>query len=78
MSDYVSVDDNVLTCKDLTDDTIVDDIVTARDATPDVDNDQANDLEIPPVEPPTIDMALKACDSLQLFLQQQTNVTIIF
>ena len=67
MSDYVSVNDNVLTCKDLTDDAIVDDIVAARDATPD-DNDNDDDwadvLEIPLVEPPTVGMVLKACDTL--------------
>ena len=79
MNDYVSVDNDVPTCEELTDDAIVDDIVASRDATPD-DNDNgddADDLEIPPVEPPTVDMALKACDTLRLFLQQQTNVTDI-
>ena len=77
MSNYVGVDDNVPTCEELTDDAIVDDIVASRDATNDDNDDDADDLEIPPVEPPTVDMALKACDTMRLFLQQQTNVTDI-
>ena len=66
MSDYVSVDD-VPTCEELTDNAIVDDIAASMDATADdnEDDDWANNLEIPPVESPTADMALKACDTLR-------------
>ena len=71
MGDYISVDDDVPTCEELTDDAIVDDTISAREATPDDDNDddQADDHDVLPVEPPTVDMALKACDTLRLFLQ---------
>ena len=78
MNDYVSVDDNVPTCEDISDDTIVDDIITVRDNRPgddDEDDDHANTANAAPVDPPSADMALKACETLILFLQQQSNLT---
>ena len=43
----------------------------------DDDDDMTGDHDIVPVEPPTVDIALKACSTLRLFLQQQTDVTDI-
>ena len=43
----------------------------------DDDDDMTGDHDIVPVEPPTVDTALKACSTLRLFLQQQTDVTDI-
>ena len=80
LSDYVSVDDDLPTCETLTDEAIVDDIIAARDVMPeddDDDDDMTGDHDIVPVEPPTVDLALKACSTLRLFLQQQTDVTDI-
>ena len=78
MNDYVSVDDDVPTCEDISDDTIVDDIITARDNRPgddDEDDDHADTANAAPVDPPSVDIALKACETLRLFLQQQSNLT---
>ena len=51
LSDYVSVDDDLPTCKTLTDEAIVDDIIAARDVMPDDDDDDmTGDHDIVPVE----------------------------
>lgn len=80
MDDYVSVDDDLPTCEELTDDAIVDYIIAARDATPDDDDDdddRSDEQNAILVPPPTVDMALKACDTLRRFLQQQTDMTAV-
>ena len=69
--------DDLPTCETLTDEAI-DDIIATRDVMPDDDDDDMTcDHDIVPVEPPTVDTALKAGCTLRFFLQQQTDVTDI-
>ena len=78
MEEYISVDDNVPICDDVTEDSIVDDIISARPTSAecdaeadDDDNEQADEMTM---EPPSVDMALSACDTLRHFLQGQPGL----
>ena len=72
MEDYVSVDDDVPTCDDLSEESIVDDIIAARSTTcnADADDDDDDDEQTDgsSAEPPSVDSALAACETLRLFL----------
>ena len=77
MEEYVSVDGNVPICDDVTEDSIVD-IISARPTSAecdaeadDDDNEQADETTM---EPPSVDMALSACDTLRHFLQGQPGL----
>ncbi|MEW8546499.1 MAG: transposase, partial [Candidatus Thiodiazotropha sp.] len=78
IDEYVSVDDNVPVCDVLTEDSIVDDIIAARPTSAacdgDGDDDDDEQADEAPVEPPSSDMALSACDTLRHFLQGQPGV----
>ena len=78
MEDYVSVDDDVPTCDDLSEESIVDDIIAARSTTcnADADDDDDDDEQTDgsSAEPPSVDSALAACETLRLFLQGQPGL----
>ena len=59
MAEYVSVDDNLRTCKDLSEDSIVNDIIAARltEVHSDTDNSQIGKTA---AEPPSVESALAA------------------
>ena len=71
MEDYVSVDDDVPTCDDLSEESIVDDIIAARSTTCNADDDDDEQTDGSSAEPPSVDSALAACETLRLFLQGQ-------
>ena len=62
----------------MTDESIVDDIITARPTTsmPDMEDDDDNDEQTDDthIEPPPVDMAISACDTLQAYLQGQPGL----
>ena len=78
MTEYVAIDDDVPTCEDVTDESIVDDIITARPTTTmrDTEDDDDNDEQTDDthVEPPSVDMAISACDTLRAYLQGQPGL----
>ena len=76
MEDYVSLDDDVPTCHDLSEESIEDDIIAARSTTCNADDDDDNDEQTDgsSAEPPSVDSALAACETLQLFLQGQPGL----
>ena len=74
MEEYVSVDDDVPTCEDLSEDSIVDDIIAARSTEGNTDADDDDDdgqTDEAAAEPPSVESALAACDTLRLFLHGQ-------
>ena len=74
MEEYVSVDDDVPTCEDLSEDSIVDDIIAARSTEGNTDADDDDDdghTDEATAEPPSVESAQAACDTLRLFLQGQ-------
>ena len=77
MEKYVSFHD-VPICDDVTEDSIVDDIISARPPSSecdaeadDDDNEQADEMTM---KPPSVDIALSACDTLLHFLQGQLGL----
>ena len=78
MEDYVSVDDDVLTCDDLSEESIVDDIIAARstacnaDADDDDDDDKRTDGSS--ADQPSMESALAACETSRLFLHGQPGL----
>ena len=78
MDEYVAVDDMMPTCDELTEESIVDDIISsrARESATDIceDEDEDEQCDLGPAEPPTIEMALTACETLRSFLQGQPDI----
>ena len=77
MGDFVSIDDDVPTCEEMSDDAIIDKIDVARENSPGEDDSGDDQTTEFASESPSVDMALKACKTLRLILQTQLNVTDI-
>ena len=77
MDEYVGVDDMLPTCDDLKEESIVEDIISSRESPTDVCDGDVEDEQCDPVpvEPPTIEMAFTACETLRHFLQGQPDVS---
>ena len=77
-TEYVAIDDDVPTCKEVTNESIVDDIISARPTTSmhDTKDDDDNDKQTDDthVEHPSVDMAISACETLRAYLQGQPGL----
>ena len=71
MEPYVDVDRDLLTCGDLTDEDIIDDLMMARNTleAADAEADDGSDDDEPAPAPPTVTQALEACDLLRRFFE---------
>ena len=78
MDEYVAIDDMTPTCDELTEESIVDDIISSRAREPATDiredDDEDEQCDLSQAEPPTIEMALTAYETLRSFLQGQPDV----
>ena len=71
MEPYVDLDQDLLTCDDLTDEDIIDDLIMARNTLEEEDAgaDDGSDDGEPAPAPPTVTQPLEACDFLQRFFE---------
>ncbi|MCG8033935.1 MAG: hypothetical protein JAZ03_17435 [Candidatus Thiodiazotropha taylori] len=69
MEPYVDVDRYLLTCNELTDMDIIDDLMQARNSAESTEADYDSNDDEPVTLPPTLTQALDACDVVRRFFE---------